>query len=74
MSLVLDPGETEAIALAVEIGADLLLIDERKGRREAKLLGLRTTGLLGVLLEAKKAGLLSSCALLEEGSVCVIPR
>jgi len=60
LSLVLDPGETEAIALAVEIGADLLLIDERKGRREAKRLGLKTTGLLGVLLEAKKAGLLNA--------------
>lgn len=47
-----------AISLAVEIGAALLLIDERKGRSEANSLGLKTSGLLGVLLEAKRAGLL----------------
>lgn len=58
LSSLLDPGETEAIALAVETGADLLLIDERKGRSEASRLGLKTTGLLGVLLEAKRAGFL----------------
>lgn len=58
LSSLLDPGETEAISLAVEIGASLLLIDERKGRSEATSLGLKTTGLLGVLLEAKRAGLL----------------
>lgn len=58
LSSLLDPGETEAISLAVEIGAALLLIDERKGRSEATSLGLKTTGLLGVLLEAKRAGLL----------------
>jgi hypothetical protein len=62
LSSVLDPGETEAIALAVKMGADLLLIDERKGRAEAIRLGLKTTGLLGVLLEAKKTGLLDHLA------------
>jgi predicted nucleic acid-binding protein len=51
------PGEAEAIVLAQELAADLLLIDERKARKTALLLGLPVTGVLGVLLEAKKAGL-----------------
>ena len=54
----LDPGEAEAIALAAEVGADLLLIDERRGRASAKRLGLRVVGVLGVLVEAKEKGLL----------------
>jgi predicted nucleic acid-binding protein len=48
----LDPGEREAIQLAQEQHADLLLIDERKGRLEAKRRGLMTMGTLGVLLSA----------------------
>jgi uncharacterized protein len=42
----------EAIQLAEEQHADLLLIDERKGRRRARQRGLKTTGTLGVLLSA----------------------
>ncbi|MBC3787825.1 DUF3368 domain-containing protein [Spirosoma utsteinense] len=52
----LDPGEAEAIALALEIKADYLIIDELKGRHKAETLGLRIVGLLGVLIQAKKAG------------------
>jgi len=50
----LDAGETEAIALAIELHADLLLMDERKGTDSARHLGLSTIGILGVLLEAKR--------------------
>lgn len=52
----LDPGETEAIALALELHPDVLLLDDQKGRRTALALGLPITGLLGVLLIAKRSG------------------
>ena len=55
---LLDMGEREAIQLAEEQHADLLLIDERKGRMEAKRRGLRTTGTLGVLLSAGESKLI----------------
>lgn len=58
----LDPGEAEAIVVAIEQGADLLLMDERKGRRIATARGLQVTGLLGVLAEAKRRGLIARCA------------
>lgn len=53
----LDAGEAEAIALAVELKADRLIIDERRGRHEAIELGLQVTGLLGILLAAKQRGI-----------------
>jgi predicted nucleic acid-binding protein len=56
----LDRGEAEAIALALEIGAELLLLDEREGRRAAKRLGLAVIGILGILLDAKRHGCLSA--------------
>ena len=54
----LDRGEAEAIALAETVPDARVLIDERKGRRVARSLNLRVTGTAGVLLAAKKAGLI----------------
>jgi hypothetical protein len=54
----LDAGEANAIALALELQADDLLIDERLGRQEAVRLGLSTIGILGVLLVAKQRSLI----------------
>jgi hypothetical protein len=56
----LDPGEANAIVLALELKATQLLIDERVGRTEARRLGLRMTGILGVLLAAKRQSLVSA--------------
>ena len=52
----IDLGEAEAIILALELKADLLLMDERRGRVLAANYGLRVTGLLGILLQAKRNG------------------
>jgi len=58
----LGAGEAEAIVLARETGADFVLIDERAGRTAAKRLGLRVTGLVGVLIEARERGILLDAA------------
>ena len=54
----LDLGEAEAIALAVELNADRLLIDERLGRVIAVRSGLQVTGVLGILIAAKRRNLI----------------
>lgn len=56
LEISLDIGEASAIALAIEQGDCLLIIDELKGRKIAKQLGLAITGTLGVIVEAKKSG------------------
>ena len=55
----LDPGEQEAILLAQELQAELLLLDDKAGRQAALLRNLSVTGLLGVLDEAANLGLIS---------------
>lgn len=57
----LDPGEREAIALAIEKRA-LLLMDERAGAKVAAAHGLTVVGVAGVLIRAKKAGLVPAVA------------
>ncbi len=53
------PGEAEAIALALETQAGWLLLDDSDGRRLAKTEGAPVLGLMGVLLLAKKRGVLA---------------
>ena len=53
----LDPGESEAIALAAEVHADVLLIDDQAGRQVALRTGQKVAGTLAVLDEADQAGL-----------------
>jgi predicted nucleic acid-binding protein len=52
----LDNGESEAIALALETDADLILLDDAEAREKARLYNLKITGTLGILLRAKKEG------------------
>jgi hypothetical protein len=54
----LDPGEAEAIALAVELKVNRVLMDERLGRGVAIQVGLQVTGVLGILTAAKRNNLI----------------
>jgi predicted nucleic acid-binding protein len=54
----LGPGESEAISLALELHADRVIIDELAGRSLAQRLGLPLIGTLGILLAAKRRGLI----------------
>ena len=56
--LDLDKGEAEAIVLANEIDADLIILDETLGRFHAKHIGLKVTGTIGILLKAKENGII----------------
>lgn len=60
IDLGLDPGETAAILEAESSGADLLLIDERVGRKVAQERGLAVRGTLGVLVQARQSGVLAA--------------
>lgn len=61
---VLDRGEQSAILLAEELQAELILMDERRGRQLARSRGLRVTGLVGILDDAAGAGLINLSAVL----------
>lgn len=62
----LDPGETEAISLAVELNISAILIDERKGRFAAEERGLVPVGTLNILFTAHGRGLLDFPASVEK--------
>ena len=55
-------GEAEVMALAGTLGDARVILDDLAARRHAKLLGLKCTGTLGILLKAKQAGILDSVA------------
>jgi predicted nucleic acid-binding protein len=57
-----DAGETEAMLLYKQLSADKLLIDDRRGRKVAKINQISTIGSLGVLLAAKERGLVVAVA------------
>jgi predicted nucleic acid-binding protein len=59
LSLIVDEGEAEAMALSLELGLPLL-IDDQKGRKVAEKLGLKYIGTLGLLKIAKKKGIIST--------------
>lgn len=56
----LGPGERETIALAIETRADLVILDDQVGRWITQKKGVAVTGTIGVLVEAKKRGLITS--------------
>ena len=60
LSTDLGHGEREAIALAMETKADMLIIDDHQGRAVSQSKNLQTTGTIGVLIEAKERGFIDS--------------
>jgi predicted nucleic acid-binding protein len=56
----LGPGESEAVALAIERGTEPLLVDESDARKVADSYRLRKTGVIGLLIRAKQDGKLAS--------------
>lgn len=59
LSASLGAGESEALSLALELNASLLILDERPARRLAGALGIPVIGTLGILLKAKQLTLIS---------------
>ena len=60
LQLELGKGEAEVIALAYEANADLVIMDENRGRRMARMFSLNVSGTIGTIIEAKKEGLLNN--------------
>jgi predicted nucleic acid-binding protein len=56
----LDPGETSAIALALELDSVLVILDDYKARKVAQRMGLEISGTLGVVLKAKRLNIIDS--------------
>ena len=53
-------GEAAVFALAEERGTRLVILDDKEARRYAKRIGLPLTGTVGILLEAKRSGLIDA--------------
>ena len=72
-----DTGETEAMMLYKQTSADKLLIDDKRGRKIARINNIRTIGSLGVLLSAKRAGLITelgpSLVKLQDSQIFISP-
>ncbi len=65
-------GESEAITLSIELNTDLLIVDDLAARKMAHKMGIKITGVIGVLLEAKRIGIIKELklyldAMLKEG-------
>lgn len=56
----LHDGEVEVMILAQEQKADLVILDDNAAKKTAKYLGLPVTGTLGVLIKAKRMGIIES--------------
>lgn len=60
LNTVLDEGESEAIVLALQESADLILLDDYEARELARTYGMKITGTIGLLIKAKYEGDISS--------------
>lgn len=60
LAVDLDKGEADALALAVDLGFKIIVMDESDGRVRARAMGLKPIGVLGILLLAKKMGHITS--------------
>ena len=67
LAVDLGSGEAAVLALALETPDAVVIIDDALARRRAELLGIRLTGTLGILLDAKRAGLVDAVAPLLDG-------
>jgi predicted nucleic acid-binding protein len=60
LNTFLDEGESEAIALALQEKADLILLDDYEAREFARIYGLKISGIIGIILKAKYMGRISN--------------
>jgi predicted nucleic acid-binding protein len=60
LEMDLDKGEASAIALSFELDNTILILDDLKGRKIAEKLSLRYSGTFGLILSAKKKGVIKS--------------
>jgi uncharacterized protein len=58
----LDAGESAALALALEMKAEMIILDEKEAREHARSIGLETTGVLGIMMKAHAMGRIDSLA------------